>query len=207
MRQGKDVVLRERVDHPEGELVVRLPPLARRVRHVGEGVVHPAQVPLEVEPESADARRTGDVGPGGRFLGDRQDVGELEVDLVVEPAEEGNRLVVRLRLGRDAGRLAPVARGLEVEHRGDRVHPDGVDMIEVEPVERVRDQEVRHFGPAEVEDVGTPVAVLPPVRVGMLVQGSAVEAAPARARRGRSARGPSRGSPPGPGDAACRPAP
>ena len=157
--------------------MVRLPPLAGRVRHVGQRVVHPAQVPLEVEPEPADARRTGDVGPGGRFLGDRQDVGELEMDLVVEPAEEGDRLVVRLRLGRDAGRLAPVARGLEVEHRGDRVDPDGVDVIEVEPVERVGDQEVRHFGAAEVEDVRAPVAVLPPVRVGMLVQGRAVEAA------------------------------
>ena len=48
-------------------------------------------------------------------------------------------------------------------------------MIFLEPEERVRQQEVPNFVPAEVEDQRAPVLMLTLARIGMLVKGGAVE--------------------------------
>ena len=74
------------------------------------------------------------------------------------------------------GRPLPLLAGVvEVEHRGDGVHAQAVDVEFVEPVQRVGDQEVADFAAAEVEDQRAPVRVFAKVRVGVLVQGFAVE--------------------------------
>ena len=55
MREGQEVVLVEGVVHAEDELAVGLRPLWWRQDHVlVERVVDPAQVPFQVEAESAD---------------------------------------------------------------------------------------------------------------------------------------------------------
>ena len=72
--------------------------------------------------------------------------------------------------------LAVLARVVEVEHRGDGVDAQPVDVELLEPVERVGDEEVAHLGAAEVEDVRAPVRLLAAPRVGVLVQRRAVEA-------------------------------
>ena len=50
-------------------------------------------------------------------------------------------------------------------------------MVLLQPVQRVGHQEVAHLGAAEVENVGAPVQLLAAVRVGVLVERGAVEAA------------------------------
>ena len=72
--------------------------------------------------------------------------------------------------------LARLARVVEVEHRGDRVDAQPVDVELLEPVERVREQEVPHLVAAEVEDERAPVRVLAAARVGVLVERGPVEA-------------------------------
>jgi 1,4-alpha-glucan branching enzyme len=119
---------------------------------------------------------TRDAGEGGRLLrrGERGRV--LGVDDGVHLAQEVDRrevLVAAVDVGQP---LAGGPRVVEVEHRCDRVDAEPVGVELVQPVERVRDQEVAHLGAAVVEDQRAPVGVRPEARIGVLVQRGAVEA-------------------------------
>jgi hypothetical protein len=78
----------------------------------------------------------------------------------------------------DVGHPLPgLARVVEVEHGGDGIHPQAVDVELLEPEQRVRDQEIAYLAAAEVEYVGAPIELLAAARVAVLVQRGAVEAA------------------------------
>jgi hypothetical protein len=72
--------------------------------------------------------------------------------------------------------LALWAGVVQVEHRGDGVDPQAVDVELVEPVQRVGDQEVLDLLAPEVEHQRAPVGLLAAARVGVLVERAAVEA-------------------------------
>ena len=118
--------------------------------------------------------RPGDARPGGRLLGDGDHAGHLAVDGRVHLLQERHRLEV-LPAAVDVGH--PVVAGVvQVQHRGDGVDAEAVDVELLGPVQGVGDEEVAHLGPAEVEDVRAPVQLLAAARVGVLVQRGAVEA-------------------------------
>ena len=71
--------------------------------------------------------------------------------------------------------LTRLAAVVEVEHRGHRVDPQSVDVIVLEPVERIGDEEIAHLVPPVVEDLRAPVRVLAEPRIGVLVERGAVE--------------------------------
>ena len=147
-----------------------------RVRgEIIEGVVHPPHVPLHAEAEAAHMRGPRDHGPGRRLLGDRLDVGKGAVDLAVQAPEEidGIDVLPAAVLVRDP--LALLARIVEVEHGRNRVDPEPVGVVLVEPEERARDQEVPDLVPAVVEDVARPLGVKSLLRVLVLVEVRAVE--------------------------------
>ena len=68
------------------------------------------------------------------------------------------------------------ARVVEVEHRGDGVDPDAVDVILAQPEQGVGDEEVADLVAPEVEDQRAPVGVRPTAGVGVLIERGAVEA-------------------------------
>src|SRR5690606_15678148 len=51
--EGQNEVLAEGIDQPECHLVVVVTPVDRILADIGQGVVHPAHVPLEAEAESS----------------------------------------------------------------------------------------------------------------------------------------------------------
>ena len=67
------------------------------------------------------------------------------------------------------------ARVIEIEHRGDRVHAKAVDVILVDPEERVRQQKILDFVAAVVENQRAPIGMLAEARVGVFVEMRAVE--------------------------------
>ena len=69
----------ERVDQAERELVVVVVAVDRVRAACRPRVVHPAHVPLQAEAQPAHVRRPRHAGPGGRFLGDREHAGELQM--------------------------------------------------------------------------------------------------------------------------------
>src|SRR5271155_3607287 len=71
--------------------------------------------------------------------------------------------------------LTRLARVVEVEHRGDCVHPQSVDVIFVDPEERIRDQIILDFVAAVIEYECSPIGMCAFSWVGVLVKMRAVE--------------------------------
>ena len=94
-------------------------------------------------------------------------------------------------VGDPFARLAAV---VEIEHRGHGIDAQAVDVIFVEPEQRVGEQEIAHFVAAVVEDQRAPVGMLALPRIGMLVEARAVERSAGRGRRAGNGPAPSRGS-------------
>ena len=69
-------------------------PVNRLVRHVAEGVIHPAHVPLEAKAKTTRVDRTGDAGECGGFLRDHHDPRIFLVADLVELLQEFDRLNV-----------------------------------------------------------------------------------------------------------------
>ena len=110
------------------------------------------------------------------------------VDLAQE--RDGREVLAAAELVRHP--LAGLAGVVEVEHRGDGVDAQAVDVELLEPVQRVGHQEVADLVAAEVEDERAPVGVLTLAGVGVLVQRGAVEAGECEVVAWGSARAPSR---------------
>src|SRR5260370_41974589 len=77
-------------------------------------------------------------------------------------------------VGDPAPRLTAV---IEIEHRGDGIDPEPVDMKFAQPIERARMQEIRHLAAAVIVNQRVPVAMDALARIGVLVERGAVEAA------------------------------
>ena len=116
------------------------------------------------------------LGQEVELLGDHQDPGKAGVQDRVGVLQELDRLEVLVAAVevRD-----PVAirrpRVVEVEHRGDGVHAQSVEVIHLQPEQRIGDEEVLHLVAAVVEDQRAPVGMLTLARVGVLVKMRAVE--------------------------------
>ena len=161
---------------------------------IAQRVVHPAHVPLEREAEPALLDRARHAGPRRRLLGDREAARLFQRDRVVQLAEEVDRLEVLAAAVAVREPLPRLAAVVEVEHRGDGVDAQAVDVELLEPVERVGDQEVPHLVAAVVEDQRAPVGMLAVARILVLVQRACRRSGAARSRPSGSAPGPSRGS-------------
>ena len=175
VRQRQHEVLAERVQHAERQVGVVELAVHRLPLEVIERVVHPAHVPLHAKAEAPDVGRTRDEGPRRRFLGDRLSVWLLFENLDVESPQEIDRLQVlpAAELVRDP--LALLARVIEIEHRGDRVHPEPVGVIAVEPAERAAQQKAADLVASIVEDRAAPVRVHSESRVGVLEEVRPIE--------------------------------
>ncbi len=104
------------------------------------------------------------------------DVGVAGAEEVGRLAEEVDRLEVLAAAVAVRHPLAGGARVVAVEHRGDSVDPQPVDVELVDPVHRRREQERAHLVPAVVEDQAAPVGMPSLLRIVVLVQRRAVEA-------------------------------
>ena len=71
--------------------------------------------------------------------------------------------------------FAGLAGIIEIEHRGDGVDAQAVDMIAVDPIERAGVKEIGDLLAAEIVDRGAPVGSKAFARIGVLVERAAVE--------------------------------
>ena len=131
---------------------------------------------LKPKPRPPSVGRLGDARPRRRLLGDHDDAADPLVGRGVGLLEQLDGLEVLAPAVLVGHPGAGVAGVVEVEHRGDAVDAEAVDVELLEPVEGVGDEEVAHLGPAVVEDVGAPLGVPAAARVGVLVERQAVEA-------------------------------
>ena len=179
MGERQDEVLAEGVDQAEGQLVVMVLAIDRVLADVAQRVVHPAHVPFVAEAEAAEIGRQRHARPGGQFLGHRRRALGLGVGELVEAPQERDRVEVLVAAVDVGDPLARLPRVVEVEHRGDRIDAQAVDVVVPEPEQGVGQQEVRDLAPPVVVDQGVPVAMEAEARIGVLVEMGAVELAEA----------------------------
>ena len=176
MRQRQDELLGEGIDQAEGDVVVMPASVDRVLVHVAQGVVHPAHVPLVGEAEAALVRCARHARPRGAFLGDQHGAGAAVANDAAEFLQESDRLQVLAPAVAVGHPLALAAAVVAVEHRGDGIHAQPVDVVALQPVQRAADQEAAHLGAAEIVEQRVPVGLVALARVGMLVERGAVEA-------------------------------
>ena len=71
--------------------------------------------------------------------------------------------------------LTGFPRIIQVKHRRDRIHPQTVDVIFIQPEERISDQEIAHFVAAQVENQRAPILVLALARIEVFIEIGPVE--------------------------------
>ncbi len=71
--------------------------------------------------------------------------------------------------------LAVLARVVEIDHGRDRIHAQPVDVILLDPEQRIGDQKITHLVAAVIEDLRAPLLMLATARIGVLVQRRAIE--------------------------------
>ena len=173
--QGEDVILRKGVHQGEGDIpVIVLPEIGVQLDVMAD-VVHPAHVPLEVEPQTPVMDGLGHLGPGGGFLGDHQHIGMGGKDGGVQLLEKLDGLQVLLAAV-DVGHPGPVLSAVvQIEHGGHRVYPQAVHVVLLQPEHGRGEQEGADLVSPIVKDLGAPVRVLPLPGVGILIGGGAVK--------------------------------
>ncbi len=159
VREGQNKVFTERINHAECQRAVLVFAMDRVLREVAQGVVHPAHVPLEAEPQASQVSRPRHTRPARRFLGDRQNARVFAMAEFIEPFEEIDRFEVFVAAVNVGDPLTGFARVVEIDHRGHGVDSQSVDVVTIEPEKRIPQQEVADLGAAVVEDLGAPIAM------------------------------------------------
>ena len=175
VRDGQNEIFRKRVKEAEGQKIMMIAAMNGVLAHVAQGVVHPAHVPFVAEPESTQIRGAGDHRPGRGFFRHGHHPFMMTVDQFIHALDEIDSLKVLAAAEHVRDPLAFLATVVEIEHRGDGIDPQPVDVELLHPVKRVGEQEVTDLAPAVIEDQRIPIHVLALARIGMLVEVRAVE--------------------------------
>ncbi len=173
VRNRQDKVLGKCVNHGERNRVVVVLAEHGVGLDIRQRVVHPAHVPLEIEPESAHVHGARNAAPRRGLLGNHERIGVLCEHRRIEPPQKFHSLqvlVAAVNIGTPF-----VAAVIEIQHARHRVHAQAVDMIHIQPIERVAYEEVAHLVSAVIEAARTPFLVLHTQRVAVLIQRTAVE--------------------------------
>src|SRR5438876_6930223 len=121
------------VEAAEGKLVMVVLAVNRLVRKIGECVVHPTHIPFHAETEPAQMGRLRDHWPSCGLFGDRLYIRMFFVYLLVEAAQEVDRIQVFPTAILVGDPLPLLARIIEIKHGSDRVYAQAIDVIFVEP--------------------------------------------------------------------------
>src|SRR5271157_3882144 len=97
------------------------------------------------------------------------------MDDLIKLLDEGDRLQVFMTPELIGDPLARLPRVVQVEHGGDGIHAQAVDMVLVQPEHRTGEQESAAFIAPEIVNQGAPVLMFALARILMLVKASAVE--------------------------------
>src|SRR5271156_6528231 len=190
MRKRQHEIFAVCVHQTEGEIAMMIAAENRIEAEVIEGIMHPAHVPFEAEAETADIDRATNCRPRSRFLGDHQNPGMETVGLSIKLLKErncGKVLAPAMLVGNPFAGAPSV---VEIEHRGNRIHPNSIRVILRQPVVRTGEKKGANLIAREIEDVGIPLGLKSFARVEMLVERGAIEPPEAESVGGEMRRHP-----------------
>ena len=134
---GQHKVFAERIEEAESDFVM----VARTEQGVGadiaEHVVHPAHIPLEVKAQTAICNRVGNFRPCRAFLRNHQRVRMTGKHLGVQLLQKCNGFKVFFSAIFIRSPFAVAAVIVEVQHTGHRIHAQAVNMVLLQPEQRI----------------------------------------------------------------------
>ena len=147
---------------------------------------------FHLKPKPSPPAWTGWDTPGQavEFLRDHQRPGIALVDETVDPLQEGDGFEIFIAAILVRRPFAVAAGIIEVDHGGNGVHAQPVDMELLEPVKRVHGEEIGDLAAAEIIDRGVPVRVEAAARIGVFIKRLAVEPGEAMFVGGKMRRNP-----------------
>src|SRR4029077_18464788 len=137
--------------------------------------MHPAHIPLHTETQPTHIGRPRDHWPRRGLFCDGLDSRMLFVSLGVELAQKINGFEILTSTKFVRNPLAGLARVVEIKHGSDRIYPQAIDVILVQPEQATSHQKAAHFVAAVVEDESLPIGMKTLAGIGMLVQMCAIE--------------------------------
>src|ERR1700675_1857969 len=140
-----------------------------------QSVVHPAHVPLHAEAQAPQIGGAGDTWPRGGFLGDSENAGEaLEGDLIylLQEIDCVHIFPAAKFIGNPFAGLPGI---IQVNHGGDGVNAESIDVIFIKPKQSVGYQIIADFIAAVVIDERAPIELCSLAGVGVFVEVSAIK--------------------------------
>src|ERR1019366_8147064 len=148
--QWQNEIFGKGIKKSEGEDAVMVLAIHRVLAHVEQSVVHPAHVPLVAEAETAKIRWLRDHGPRRGLLRYSEGSVAARIDGFVHAPQEIDCFEVFAAAEAIWNPVALLSTVVEVDHGGDGIDPQPVDMVLIEPEQRVAKEIVRHFTPTVV---------------------------------------------------------
>ena len=135
--ENENKMLLKSIEHGEGDITLVVSSMDGLFADVAQAVIHPAHIPLEPKAEPVVVGRMRYTGIGCGFLRNHGHAGEALVGDFVAALEEADRFEVLASTEAIRDPLAFLAGIIEIEHRGDSVYPQSIDMILVKPEDGV----------------------------------------------------------------------
>ena len=137
--------------------------------------MHPAHVPFKVKAETAVGDGLCDSGERGGLFGNHECAGVFLMNGLIDRPEEVYGLEVFASAITVWDPLPFFAGIIEVEHGGDSVDAESVDVIALAPGQCTGDEEGAHFVASVVKDKSTPVLMKALTGVGVFVECGAIK--------------------------------
>src|SRR6185503_14743068 len=138
--------------------------------------MHPAHVPLEIEPQAACVNGMTNHRPSGRLLRNHHDPRTRAMSYLIQLLQQRNRFEILASTKLIRLPLPFLAAVVEIQHRRHRIDTQSIHMKLVEPIERISDEEIAHLITPVVEDVRAPIRMFAFAWIEMLIKRGAIEA-------------------------------
>ena len=137
--------------------------------HVGEHIVHPAHVPLEVKAQTFGSVLVGNHGESGAFFGNQQFAARQSVHCAGKLFKQGDGSQI-LPAAVNIGQIvASFPAKIHIQHAADGVYPQSVQMVLFQPVYSAGDEKTLYLRPAVIKQQGTPLTHIRPAGIGMFI--------------------------------------
>ena len=175
VRNRQYKIFTEGVGQAKCQFAVMVLSVHRVARHIGQGVVHPAHVPLVMKTQPSCIGRPRNRRERSGFFSQCDRLGPLVCHHFVQTFQECDGFKVFASTIDVGYPLACLSAVVPIEHGSHGIHPQAIDSKALQPIQRVTNQKIANLGASQVVYERVPVIVKAFARVSIFIQGAAVK--------------------------------
>ena len=163
------------VCHTESQVIVVILPVDGVFFDIKQEVVHPAHVPLHGEAQTVVVGALCNAFPRCGFFRDHHGAGQTFGHDGVHVLDKFHSFQIFSAAVFVGSPFAVILAEIQIQHGRNGVYTQTVDVVFIQPEQRVGNEEVADFFSAVVENIGTPLEMFSPSGILMFIQCCAVE--------------------------------